>query len=67
MFYIFLKIHLKPSARWLKFGFIWVFQKENDPKHLSELDSDWLKQTNANLVEWTFIKSNFFAGIKGVC
>ena len=37
-----LKQHLKTSVRKLKLGHKWVFQMDNDPKHISEVVEKWL-------------------------
>uniref|UniRef100_A0AAZ3SS38 Tc1-like transposase DDE domain-containing protein n=1 Tax=Oncorhynchus tshawytscha TaxID=74940 RepID=A0AAZ3SS38_ONCTS len=38
-----LKQHLKTSVRKLKLGRKWVFQMDNDPKHISKVVAKWLK------------------------
>ena len=38
-----LKQRLKTSVRKLKLGRKWVFQMDNDPKHISKVVAKWLK------------------------
>jgi hypothetical protein len=38
-----LKQHLKTSVRKLKLGRKWVFQMNNDPKHISKVVAKWFK------------------------
>lgn len=44
-----LQLHLRSTARWLKLGQCWVFQQNNDPKHILKLE--WIKQPNVKLLE----------------
>ncbi len=36
--------NLLPSARTLKMGRGWVFQHDNDPKHMAKATKEWLKK-----------------------
>ena len=44
--------NLLPSVRALKMGRGWVFQHENDPKHMAKATKEWLKKKHINVVEW---------------
>ena len=47
-----LKQHLKTSVRKLKLGCNWVFQMDNDPKHISKVVATWLKDNKVKVLEW---------------
>ena len=47
-----LKQHLKTSVRKLKLGRKWVFQMDNDPKHISKVLAQWLKDNKVKVLEW---------------
>ncbi len=42
---------LKP-ARALKMGRGWVFQHDNDPKHMAKATKEWLKKKHIKVLEW---------------
>ncbi len=42
---------LKP-ARALKMGRGWVFQHDNDPKHMAKAKKEWLKKKHIKVLEW---------------
>ncbi len=42
---------LKP-ARTLKMGRGWVFQHDNDPKHMAKATKEWLKKKHIKVLEW---------------
>jgi hypothetical protein len=44
--------NLLPSARALKMGHEWVFQHDNDPKHMAKATKDWLKKKHIKVLEW---------------
>uniref|UniRef100_A0A4W5PT27 Chromosome 11 open reading frame 54 n=1 Tax=Hucho hucho TaxID=62062 RepID=A0A4W5PT27_9TELE len=46
-----LKQHLKTSVRKLKLGCKWVFQMDNDPKHISKVVAKWLKDNKVKVLE----------------
>ena len=49
-----LKQHLKTSVRKLKLCRKWVFQMENDPKHISKVVAKWLIMDNkVKVLEWS--------------
>ncbi len=39
-------------ARALKMGRGWVFQHDNDPKHMAKATKDWLKKKHIKVLEW---------------
>ncbi len=43
---------LKP-ARALKMGHGWVFQHDNDPKHMAKATKEWLKKKHIKVLEWS--------------
>ncbi|KAK3519125.1 hypothetical protein QTP70_018849, partial [Hemibagrus guttatus] len=43
--------NLLPSARALKMGRGWVFQHDNDPKHLAKATKEWLKKKHIKVLE----------------
>ena len=47
-----LKQHLKTSVRKLKLGHKWVFQMDNDPKHISKVVAKCLKDNKVKVLEW---------------
>ena len=47
-----LKQHLKTSVRKLKLGRKWVFQMDNDPKHISKVVAKCLKNNKVKVLEW---------------
>ena len=46
------KQHLKTSVRKLKLGRKWVFQMDNDHKHISKVVAKWLKDNKVKVLEW---------------
>ncbi len=42
---------LKP-ARALIMGRGWVFQHDNDPKHMAKATKEWLKKKHIKVLEW---------------
>ena len=44
-----LEQHLKTSVRKLKLGRKWVFQMDNDPKHISKVVAKWLEDLSPDL------------------
>ena len=47
-----LKQHLKTAVRKLKLGHKWVFQMDNNPKHISKVVAKWLKDNKVKVLEW---------------
>uniref|UniRef100_A0AAZ3NLU9 Tc1-like transposase DDE domain-containing protein n=1 Tax=Oncorhynchus tshawytscha TaxID=74940 RepID=A0AAZ3NLU9_ONCTS len=47
-----LKQHIKTSVRKLKLGCKWVFQMDNDPKHISKVVAKSLKYNKVKVLEW---------------
>ena len=41
-----------PSVRALKMGCGWIFQHDNDPKHLAKATKEWLKKKHIKVLEW---------------
>ena len=41
-----------PSVRALKMGRGWVFQHDNDPKHMAKATKEWLKKKHTTVLEW---------------
>ncbi|KAK3566526.1 hypothetical protein QTP86_034032 [Hemibagrus guttatus] len=41
-----------PSARALKMGREWIFQYNNDPKHMAKATKEWLKKNHIKVLEW---------------
>ncbi len=39
-------------ARALKMGRGWVFQHDNDPKHMAKATKEWLKKKHIKVLEW---------------
>lgn len=50
-----LKQHLKTSVGKLKLGCKWVFQLDNDPKHIFKVLSKWLKDNRVKILEWSSV------------
>ena len=44
--------NLLPSVRALKMGRGWVFQHDNDPKHMAKATKEWLKKKHIKVLEW---------------
>ena len=44
--------NLLPSVRALKMGRGWVFQHDNDPKHMAKATKEWLKNKHIKVLEW---------------
>ena len=44
--------NLLPSVRALKMGHGWVFQHDNDPKHMAKATKEWLKKKHIKVLEW---------------
>ena len=44
--------NLLPSATTLEMGRGWVFQHDNDPKHMATGIREWLKKKHINVMEW---------------
>ena len=44
--------NLLPSVRALKMGLGWVFQHNNDPKHMAKATKEWLKKKHIKVLEW---------------
>lgn len=44
-------LQLRSTARWLKFGYKWVFQEDNDPKGNYKMVLAWIKQANTKLLK----------------
>ena len=44
--------NLLPSVRALKMGHGWVFQHDNDPKHMTKATKKWLKKKHIKILEW---------------
>ena len=44
--------NLLPSVRALKMGCGWVFQHDNDPKHMAKATKEWLKKKHIKVLEW---------------
>ena len=45
--------NLLPSVRALKMGRgRWVFQHDNDPKHMAKATKEWLKKKHIKVLEW---------------
>ncbi len=56
---------LKP-ARALKMGRGWVFQHDNDPKHMPKATKEWLKKKHIKVLEWpTQSHRKFVEGAEG--
>ena len=45
--------NLLPSVRALKMGCGWVFQHDNDPKHMAKATKEWLKKKHIKVLEWS--------------
>ncbi len=43
---------LQPSVRALKMGHGWVFQHDNDPKHIARATKEWLRKKHSKVLEW---------------
>ena len=41
-----------PSVKALKMGRRWVFQHDNDPKHMAKATKEWLKKKHIKVLEW---------------
>lgn len=44
-----LQLNFNTTASWLQFGHSCAFQKDNDPKDISKLVSEWIKQATVRL------------------
>ena len=44
--------NLLPSVRALKMGRGWVYQHDNDPKHMAKATKEWLKKKHIKDLEW---------------
>ncbi|KAK3519520.1 hypothetical protein QTP70_033504 [Hemibagrus guttatus] len=44
--------NLLPSARALKMKRGWVFQHDNDPKHITRATKEWLRKKHFKVLEW---------------
>ncbi|KAK3517497.1 hypothetical protein QTP70_012578 [Hemibagrus guttatus] len=44
--------NLLPSARALKMKHGWVFQHDNDPKHIARATKEWLRKKHFKVLEW---------------
>jgi transposase len=44
--------NLLPSARALKMDRGWLFQHDNDPKHMAKPTKEWLKKKHIKVLEW---------------
>ena len=44
--------NLLPSATTLEMGRGWVFQHDNDPKHMDKGIREWLKKKHIKVMEW---------------
>ena len=44
--------NLLPSVRALKMSREWVFQHDNDPKHMAMATKEWLKKKHIKVLEW---------------
>ncbi|CDQ99879.1 unnamed protein product, partial [Oncorhynchus mykiss] len=44
--------NLLPSARALKMKRGWVFQHDNDPKHIARATKEWLRKKHFKVLEW---------------
>ncbi len=47
-----LKENVRPSVCDLKLKHTWVMQQDNEPKHTSQSNSEWLKKNKINVFEW---------------
>lgn len=47
-----LRDNMQKSARSKSLGRRWVFQQDNDPKHISKLVQQFLKDTKTKVLEW---------------
>ncbi len=47
-----LKENVRLSVCDLKLKHTWVMQQDNDPKHTSQSNSEWLKKNKINVFEW---------------
>ncbi|KAK3515259.1 hypothetical protein QTP70_013040 [Hemibagrus guttatus] len=47
-----LKENVRPSVCDLKLKRTWVLQQDNDPKHTSKSNSEWLKKNKMKTLEW---------------
>ena len=44
--------NLLPSVSALKMGPGWVFQHDNDAKHMAKATKEWLKKKHIKVLEW---------------
>ena len=44
--------NLLPSARALKMKRGWVFQHDNDPKHIARATKEWLRKKHFKVLQW---------------
>ena len=44
--------NLLPSVKTLKMSRGWVFQHDNDPKHMAKATKEWLKKKHIKVLEW---------------
>ena len=47
-----LNLNLAAPARKLKLGRRWIFQQDNDPKHMSKSTQKWLTEHKIKLLPW---------------
>ena len=52
MYHEILSENLLPSARALKMKRGWVFQHDNDPKHIARATKEWLRKKHFKVLEW---------------
>ena len=52
MYHKILDENLLSSARALKMGHRWVFQHDNDPKHMAKATKKWLMKKHIKVLEW---------------
>ena len=52
MYWEILGDNLLPSVRALKMDHGWVFQHDDDPKHMAKATKEWLKKKHIKVLEW---------------